>query len=85
MKYLRIVFLTLSLFITQIALAAVNINTADAETLANELNGVGMKKAESIIEYRKQHGPFKSVEQLLEVKGIGPAIIDKNRENILLK
>jgi competence protein ComEA len=60
----------------------VNVNTADAATLAKELKGVGMKHAEAIIEYRKQHGPFKSADELALVKGIGPAAIEKNRDNI---
>jgi competence protein ComEA len=62
--------------------AAVNINTADAQSLANGLNGIGIKKAEAIVAYREQHGKFTSPEQLLEVKGIGKATLDKNREKI---
>ena len=60
----------------------VNINTADAATLAKELNGVGMKRAEAIVEYRQKHGPFKSADELALVKGIGPAAVAKNRELI---
>ena len=59
--------------------ATVNINTADAATLADRLNGVGMKKAEAIVSYREQHGPFKSVDSLLDVTGIGEATLEKNR------
>lgn len=62
--------------------AAVNINTADAQALATVLNGIGLKKAEAIVAYREQHGKFTSPEQLLEVKGIGKATLDKNREKI---
>ena len=61
----------------------VNINTADAATLAEGLNGVGQKKAEAIVAYRKAHGPFTSLEQLQEVKGIGPGIIAKNKNVIV--
>lgn len=62
--------------------AAVNINTADAATLAAGLNGIGIKKAEAIVAYREQKGKFTSADQLLEVKGIGKATLDKNREKI---
>lgn len=60
----------------------VNINTADAGTLAKELNGVGMKLAQAIVDYRQKHGPFKSADELALVKGIGPAAIARNRELI---
>jgi competence protein ComEA len=60
----------------------VNINTADAAALANELAGVGPKLAQAIVEYRGKHGPFKSADELSLVKGVGPAIIKKNRELI---
>ena len=60
----------------------VNINTADAPTLARELNGIGLKRAEAIIEYRQKHGPFKSADELALIKGIGAAVIAKNREFI---
>ncbi|HMU66761.1 MAG TPA: ComEA family DNA-binding protein [Cellvibrionaceae bacterium] len=62
--------------------AAVNINTADAATLAAGLNGIGIKKAEAIVAYREQNGKFTSADQLLEVKGIGKATLDKNRDKI---
>ena len=55
------------------ALAAVNINTAGADEL-KALPGIGPAKAEAIVEYRKQHGNFKSVEELKNVKGIGDGI-----------
>ncbi|HXC57925.1 MAG TPA: helix-hairpin-helix domain-containing protein [Steroidobacteraceae bacterium] len=58
----------------------VNVNTADAETLSRELKGIGMKRAEAIVEYRKKFGPFKSADELALVKGIGPSAIQKNRE-----
>ncbi len=60
----------------------VNINTADAPALAAELNGVGEKRAEAIVQYREENGPFKSVEDLLGVKGIGPVLLEKNREKL---
>jgi competence protein ComEA len=60
----------------------VNINSADAATLSRELKGIGMKRAEAIVEYRRKFGPFKSADELALVKGIGPAAIQKNRELI---
>ncbi|MBC53925.1 MAG: competence protein ComEA [Gammaproteobacteria bacterium] len=62
----------------------VNINTADAETLALALDGVGMTRAMDIIAYREQNGEFETVEQLQEVSGIGPATLERNRARILL-
>lgn len=62
----------------------VNVNTATAEQLAEALNGVGMSKAEKIVEYREQNGPFAHIDELVNVKGIGLRTVDKNREMILL-
>ena len=64
--------------------AQVNINTADAETLAAALNGVGMSRARAIVEFREQYGPFKSVDDLTQVNGIGAATLEKNRSKIAL-
>ena len=61
----------------------ININTADAQTLVN-LKGVGPKKADAIIAWRKANGGFKTIEQFTEVKGIGAATLEKNRKNIRL-
>jgi competence protein ComEA len=73
------------LFLSTLALAApVNPNTADASALAAGLNGVGPKIAAAIIDYRTAHGPFKSVEDLMNVKGIGPKILERNRANIVI-
>ncbi|AVK03706.1 MULTISPECIES: ComEA family DNA-binding protein [Pseudomonas] len=63
----------------------VNINTADEATLVRGLNGVGEVKAKAIVEYRTAHGPFVSLDQLLEVKGVGPALLEKNRERIAIE
>jgi competence protein ComEA len=60
--------------------ARVLINTADAETLARELKGIGAAKAQAIVAYRDANGPFVAVDELLEVRGIGPAILERNRE-----
>lgn len=60
---------------------AVNINTADIDTLVT-LKGIGAKKAEAIIAWREANGGFTSVDQLLEVKGIGSALLDANRDKL---
>jgi competence protein ComEA len=70
------------LFFGSSASAQVDINTADAATLARELKGVGLKKAEAIVAYRQKHGPFRSADELALVKGIGPSLISKNRDSI---
>ncbi len=62
----------------------VNINTADAEELAILLKGVGEKKAHQIVEFRETHGQFKTAEELTNVKGIGLATVEKNRDRIKL-
>lgn len=59
-----------------------DINTATVEQLTDALNGVGKAKAEAIVQDREKNGKFKSVEDLDRVKGIGPAIIKKNRDKI---
>ncbi|TBN43373.1 helix-hairpin-helix domain-containing protein [Pseudomonas sp. BGI-2] len=60
----------------------VDVNKADALTLQRELAGIGEAKAKAIVAYRESNGPFSSVDELLEVKGIGKAILDKNREKL---
>ena len=62
----------------------VNVNTADAETISAELKGVGISKAIAIVEYRKANGPFRSVDDLAQVKGIGERTVEINRANILV-
>ena len=63
----------------------VNINTADADTIADVLQGVGPAKANAIVAHRKAHGAFKSVEQLGDVAGIAPKTIERNRKRISLR
>lgn len=63
----------------------VNVNTATAEEIAAALKGVGPAKAEAIVAYREANGPFVSVDQLTEVKGIGAATVEKNRSQILIE
>ena len=85
MKQLRLLLITLLLGLSLPVLAsAVNINTADAETLKNELSGVGPSRAQAIVEYREKHGPFRKLEDLLKVKGIGKRTVATNRNKITL-
>jgi len=60
----------------------VDLNGADATTLQKQLSGVGEAKAKAIVAYRDTNGPFASVDELLEVKGIGKAILDRNRDKL---
>ena len=60
----------------------INLNTADAATLQTELVGIGQVKAQAIVDHRDTNGPFASVDELLEVKGIGPATLEKNRARL---
>lgn len=63
-------------------LILVNINKASAEQLTAALLGVGEVKAKAIVDYRKANGAFKTLEDVLAVKGVGPATIAKNRDRI---
>lgn len=65
--------------------APVNINTADAETLSNQLSGIGQNKAAAIVAYREQYGPYKQIADLANVKGIGASTIEKNRSKLAIK
>jgi len=64
--------------------AKVNINSATAEALQKELAGIGAAKAAAIVAYREENGPFTSVDELIEVKGIGKALLDRNRDRLAL-
>ncbi len=83
MKTPRNLLLTVLACLPLCALAGpVDINTADAETLSAELDGVGLSKARAIVEYREKYGPFKNADDLSLVKGIGDRTVEINRENI---
>ncbi len=67
------------------ATATVNINKADAAAIAGALRGVGAARAQEIVRYREQYGPFTSVDELTEVKGIGKSTLEDNRARITLE
>lgn len=62
----------------------VNINTADLKTLQDNLTGIGEKKAQAIIDYRTEKGGFKTLEEIQEVKGIGPKLFEKIKADLVL-
>jgi competence protein ComEA len=63
----------------------VDINKADAKTIAKELEGIGLSRAQAIVDYREKNGAFKSVDDLKKVKGIGAKTLEQNRSNIRLE
>jgi competence protein ComEA len=62
-----------------------DLNTADAAALAQALQGVGPAKAQAIVDYRRRHGPFKTVDELALVKGIGARTLERNRGRLIVK
>lgn len=84
-KSLPVAMLAALLVAPAVLAGPVNVNSADAETLARELTGVGPALAEAIIQDREQNGPFKSAEDLTRVRGIGERVVEMNRANILVE
>jgi len=67
------------------AVQPVNVNTASADEIAESLKGVGLSKAAAIVSYRSENGPYKHMDELVNVKGIGIRTVDINRDYILLE
>lgn len=90
MKLLHTLFFTLFLLISSSAMSAqapaekININTANAEQISTSMTGIGESKAKAIVEYRKTHGNFKSIQELENVDGIGLKTVEKNKDKISL-
>lgn len=86
MRTIKSLILAFAMMLPMFGFAAepVNINTASASAIAASLNGVGDAKAKAIVEYREKNGPFKSADELVNVKGIGLKTVEKNRELIRL-
>jgi len=78
------VMLFLMLFSINVFAAPVNINKASAEEISASLKGIGVKKAEAIVKYRKANGAFSSVDDLTNVKGIGKKTLAANKSDIKL-
>lgn len=83
-KVSRVVVVTIFTLISASLFAAqlVDINKADAVTIAENLNGIGDAKAKAIVAYRVLHGDFKNADELIKVKGIGTKLVDRNKELI---
>ncbi|MDR9891088.1 helix-hairpin-helix domain-containing protein [Pseudenterobacter timonensis] len=62
----------------------VSINQAPAEELARVMNGVGLKKAQAIVSYREEYGPFKTLDDLKQVPGMGSALVERNLSHLTL-
>ncbi|WP_253378855.1 helix-hairpin-helix domain-containing protein [unidentified bacterial endosymbiont] len=62
----------------------VSINSASAEDLARAMNGVGLKKAQAIVSYREEYGPFKTVDDLKQVPGMGSSLVERNLSHLML-
>ena len=85
MKKLLLALLTAGLSLAAVAEEPVDINTASAEELAENLKGIGLSKAQKIIDYREANGGFGHIDELVNVQGIGIRTVDRNRGMILLQ
>ncbi len=85
MKKTIVAAFAVALFSSSLLAAPVNINKASAEQIADALNGIGMAKAQAIVEYRKKNGKFKQPSDITKVKGIGPATFAKIKKDVKIK
>jgi competence protein ComEA len=67
------------------AASPVNINTAQASEIADALNGIGLSKAQAIVDYRAAYGNFSQADEIVFVRGIGESTYEKNKKDILVK
>jgi competence protein ComEA len=79
----KIIYLAIFLYTANVIGRPVNVNTADAQTLSDSLNGIGLVKAQAIVNYRNKNGEFKSMSDLAKVSGIGEKTLEKNKADIL--
>ena len=84
MKKILSLFIPFVLFSGSVFAAPVNINEADAGEISAALKGIGMKKAQAIVDYREKNGNFSNVDDLVLVKGIGEKTVSKLKDDILL-
>lgn len=85
MKFFLTLLATGFLFTAAWAAEPVNVNTASAEEISENLKGIGLSKARSIVDYREANGTFLHIDELVNVKGIGIKTVDRNRGMILLQ
>jgi competence protein ComEA len=86
MKTITSIAALAALIVSSISMAApVNINSASAEEIALALNGIGLSKAQAIVEYRETNGLFNQADEIVYVQGIGDTTYQKNRDDILVK
>jgi len=83
-KTFAALLLTLACALPAFAATPVDINHADAATIANSLDGIGLSKANAIVAWRNAHGAFKSADDLRQIKGIGDKTLARNRDAIRL-
>jgi competence ComEA-like helix-hairpin-helix protein len=81
---LAVALLCLSSIVFALPEDTVNINQASADEIATVLKGIGVKRAEAIVEYREEFGRFESMEELVAVQGIGQHILNVNKDRIVL-
>lgn len=86
MKLIRNLVVLLAVALTSFSAfaAPVDINKASAIEISEAMKGIGDSKAEAIVTFREENGAFKSVDELVLVKGIGEKTIEKNRDNIFV-
>jgi competence protein ComEA len=85
MKTIKSIAALAAFLVSSITMAApVNINTASAEQIAEALNGVGLSKAQAIVDYREAYGLFNQADEIVYVRGIGEATYLKNKDDILV-
>jgi len=86
MKTIKTLAALAAISISSITSAApVNINTATASEIADALNGIGMSKAQAIVEYRQAYGQFSRADEIVFVRGIGESTFENNKGDILVK
>ncbi len=83
-SYFQTVAFFIIIMLSQTILAMVDINKATEEELARELSGIGSIKARRIVEYREKIKGFVSIEQLMEIKGIGFKTFARNRDKLVI-
>jgi competence protein ComEA len=86
MKTINTLAAIAALVISSVTSAApVNINTASAEEMSEALNGIGLSKAQSIVDYREAYGLFSQADEIVFVRGIGESTYENNKKDILVK